>query len=413
TASMLADITLKIQETRPSPGDFAAFAAPGYVKIVLSVRAVPQGPDAAVLTVETRVAATDAASARRFRRYWRAIGPFSELIRRIALGMLTRELDPPARNSGEILIGRPAETVFDAVADERTEPRYNPQVRGVELLTPEPLGVGTRFRAEAGSAAMTIEITGYDRPRRFDSTTRMGAMDIDYTLTFEPVEAGTRMHWLFELHLRGALRALRPAVEALGRRQERRNWALLRRYLESRSGALMVPNDADREFRQTPCLTGPTNSGAFGFVSSVPIRRSQADVFAFLSEVQDSEPIPRRARVRMVKEPDGPTTVGTRWHEQVRLLPGCWLHVRSVVTEVEEPVRLGMDFSSCWFAGHTVYEMTPTTGGCVLRHREVIRPRPWMSVAVGLLGRSRRRHVAERLQDIKAVLETQRPTPGS
>jgi uncharacterized protein YndB with AHSA1/START domain len=220
--------------TQPaSPGDFAAFAAPGYVKIVLSVRAVPQGPDAAVLTVETRVAATDAASARRFRRYWRAIGPFSELIRRIALGMLTRELDPPARNSGEILIGRPAETVFDAVADERTEPRYNPQVRGVELLTPEPLGVGTRFRAQAGSAAMTIEITGYDRPRRFDSTTRMGAMDIDYTLTFEPIEAGTRMHWLFELHPRGALRALRPAVEAMGRRQERRNWALLRRYLES------------------------------------------------------------------------------------------------------------------------------------------------------------------------------------
>ena len=43
--------------------------------------------------------------------------------------------------------------MFDAVADERTEPRYNLQVRNVELLTPEPLGVGTRFRAEPSRRA--------------------------------------------------------------------------------------------------------------------------------------------------------------------------------------------------------------------------------------------------------------------
>ena len=204
------------------------------------MRAVSQGPAAAVLAVETRVAATDAASARRFRRYWRFVGPFSELIRRTALGMLARELDPAARNGGEIVISRPAETVFDAVADERTEPRYNPQVRNVELLTPEPLGVGTRFRAEAVTAArpapMTIECTGYDRPNRFDSTTRMAAMDIDYTLTFEPAGAGTCMHWLFDLQPHGALRPLRPVMAAIGRRQERRNWAALRDYLEAGPG---------------------------------------------------------------------------------------------------------------------------------------------------------------------------------
>ena len=173
-----------------TPDEFTTFTAPGHVKIVLAVQAVPQGPAATVLTIETRVAATDAASARRFHRYWRLVGPFSELIRRTALRMLARELDPPARNGGDIVIARPVETVFDAVADERTEPHYNPQVRNVQLLTPEPLGVGTRFHAEAVTAArpapMTIECTGYDRPHRFDSTTRMAAMDIDYTLTFEP-----------------------------------------------------------------------------------------------------------------------------------------------------------------------------------------------------------------------------------
>ena len=221
--------------------EFAAFATPGFVKIVLGVWAVAQGPAAAVLTVETRVAATDAASGRRFRRYWRFVGPFSELIRRTALGMLARELDPAARNSGEIVIARPVETVFDAVADERTEPRYNPGVRDVELLTPEPLGVGTRFRAQAVTAGrtapMTIACTGYDRPHRFDSTTRMAAMDIDYTLTFEAVgdtdRSGTRLRWLFDLHPHGVLRPLRPLLAGLGRRRERRNWTALRDYLEA------------------------------------------------------------------------------------------------------------------------------------------------------------------------------------
>ena len=33
------------------------------------------------------------------------MGPFSGLIRRIALGMLVRELDPATRNGGEIVIG--------------------------------------------------------------------------------------------------------------------------------------------------------------------------------------------------------------------------------------------------------------------------------------------------------------------
>lgn len=223
-----------------TPKEFADFSAPGHVKIVLAVSAVPQGLAAAVLTVETRVAATDPTSARRFRRYWRFVGPFSELIRRTAMGMLARELDPAARNGGEMVIARPVETVFDAVADERIEPRYNPQVRNVELLTPGPVGIGTRFRAEAVTAArpapLTIECTGYDRPHRFDSTTRMTGMDIDYTLTFETVEAGTRMHWLFDLHPHGALRPLRPFVEAIGRRQEKRNWAALRDYLEAASG---------------------------------------------------------------------------------------------------------------------------------------------------------------------------------
>ena len=59
------------------------------------------------------------------------------------------------------------------------------------------------------------------------------------------------------------------------------------------------------------------------FNLSVEIRRPQSAVFALLSDIQDFEPIPRDAAFRMVKEPAGPTAVGTRWHEWVRLAPGA------------------------------------------------------------------------------------------
>jgi uncharacterized protein YndB with AHSA1/START domain len=62
---------------------------------------------------------------------------------------LVAELGRPARApiEGEIEIAQPPETVFDAVADERNEPRYNPRLSGVEKLTSGPIGMGTRFRA--------------------------------------------------------------------------------------------------------------------------------------------------------------------------------------------------------------------------------------------------------------------------
>ena len=93
-----------------------------------------------------------------------------------------------AHVEGEIDIARPVEEVFDFVADERNEPRYNPRMLRVEKLTPGPIGVGTRFRAEMKTmprpAEMTTEFTGYDRPTRLASTTRLSTMEIRGTLTF-------------------------------------------------------------------------------------------------------------------------------------------------------------------------------------------------------------------------------------
>jgi hypothetical protein len=84
--------------------------------------------------------------------------------------------------------------VFEFVADERNEPRHNPRMVRAEMLSPGPVGLGSRFRAEMRTrprpVVMTTEFTGYERPRRLASTTRLSTMEIRGTLTFDPVPGG-------------------------------------------------------------------------------------------------------------------------------------------------------------------------------------------------------------------------------
>jgi hypothetical protein len=141
------------------------------------------------------------------------------------------------RIEGEVVIDRPAEEVFDFVADARNEPRYNPRMLRAEKLTPGPIGLGTRFRDEVKSmgrpAEIAIEIVGYERPRRLTDSIHLSTMDIRGGLTFDPVPAGTRMRWSWELLPRAVFRLLAPLVARVGRRQEQRIWAGLKRVMEA------------------------------------------------------------------------------------------------------------------------------------------------------------------------------------
>jgi hypothetical protein len=74
--------------------DFAAFDQAGYAKMAANFRLAPlAGGRAIQLSTETRVACTDAASARRFARYWWLIGPASGAIRRSWLAAIKRRAE--------------------------------------------------------------------------------------------------------------------------------------------------------------------------------------------------------------------------------------------------------------------------------------------------------------------------------
>jgi hypothetical protein len=77
--------------------NFASFSEPGFAKLAESTRVSPYGAHACILTLETRVAATDQDSRRRFQRYWRATGPFIKLIRPSVMRALERQFSHGSR----------------------------------------------------------------------------------------------------------------------------------------------------------------------------------------------------------------------------------------------------------------------------------------------------------------------------
>ena len=138
---------------------------------------------------------------------------------------------------GSIYIDRLPEVVFDVVADERNEPRYNPRMTAVSLLSDPPIGQGSRFTATMKSRARTfsmiVEFTDFERPTRLGSVSTVGSMRTVGALTFEPQASGTLMRWSWDIQLRGVSKLAAPLVSWIGRRQERAIWTGLKTMLEA------------------------------------------------------------------------------------------------------------------------------------------------------------------------------------
>jgi carbon monoxide dehydrogenase subunit G len=141
------------------------------------------------------------------------------------------------RIQGSTVIARPVEEVFDFVADESNEPKYNPRITRVEKVTPGPVDKGTRWSATIVARGrpldMKMEVTDYTRPSRLGSTTRMSTAEIRGAVTFEPDPAGTRIRWSWDLQPKGVFKVMGPFIARIGRRQEAEIWAGLKRHMET------------------------------------------------------------------------------------------------------------------------------------------------------------------------------------
>lgn len=76
-----------------TPESFGRFNGAGYVKTVVSLEAVPRAGGGTRLTVEWRMAPTDADAMRRMGRYWIAARPFAQLAAKTGLPRIGADAD--------------------------------------------------------------------------------------------------------------------------------------------------------------------------------------------------------------------------------------------------------------------------------------------------------------------------------
>ena len=144
------------------------------------------------------------------------------------------------------------------------------------------------------------------------------------------------------------------------------------------------------------------------FDISVAIRRPPGVVFAALADIQRYVDVPGSPVPEMEKVPAGPTVVGTRWREVVRLAPHITMTIWSEVTAIEPDRLLAEAFHGPWMRGTLRYTIGPTPTGCVVRQEQTITPLGPLRLVSRGMDRMFRPRVAARLESIRDGLERNR-----
>jgi uncharacterized protein YndB with AHSA1/START domain len=124
------------------------------------------------------------------------------------------------------------ETVFDAIADARNEPRWNTRVSSAELRSGEPIGPGSKFTIVNSGTSYDLTITTYERPTRlvFEG---VGNPDVTIAYSFRSSGERTEMASAFDFRPTGMSKLLFALLAPLIRRDVRKQFASFKTMCES------------------------------------------------------------------------------------------------------------------------------------------------------------------------------------
>jgi uncharacterized membrane protein len=137
-----------------------------------------------------------------------------------------------------VQVNRPVEEVFAYLTDPANLAEWQTNVVSVTKETDGPVASGTRFREVrrgpfGRTVAAIVEVSRYEESRRFDLRIVSGPLPIDGRNEFAAVDGATRIEFVAEGELRGALRLVAPVLGRLLRRQFENDYARLKEALES------------------------------------------------------------------------------------------------------------------------------------------------------------------------------------
>jgi hypothetical protein len=135
------------------------------------------------------------------------------------------------------LINRPAEEVFAAFTDGRTQPQCDPGLLEARHVPDGPPCLGSKIvevRRFLGRTSENVgEVIESEQNRRFVRRGSDGPMTFIGVITFEERPQGTLVRWQWRLEATGALRSLEPLLAFIMKRSANRLLLKLKRLLES------------------------------------------------------------------------------------------------------------------------------------------------------------------------------------
>lgn len=148
------------------------------------------------------------------------------------------------------------------------------------------------------------------------------------------------------------------------------------------------------------------------FELSIAIHRPPSDVFAFFRD-KDKYPQKKDSPVLILEQTTpGAAGPGTHYHEVVQMLPFVRGEILSVITRFEPCELLEEDFEGAGFKGHLAYQFLPEDDGTRLIQRETMSAQGLLKVLEPVIERMLSRRLWERLEAIKAILESAKAVAG-
>ena len=217
-------------------------------------------------------------------------------------------MPPPSIAHMGIYIDRSPQDVFDYVMDIARTPEWRPRMSSVEWVTPEPHGLGSRFRVDVRSLGYTfhfeVTITEWDPPRYIAYEGDQGPVSVRSFMEWFPDGDGCRFFVGGEPDSKNwFVRMLRPAFEYSVLKQNLGDFERLKTIMES--GA-----DRRESDRRTPRAGDVITNPVYG------------DTVRWLQIGSDSSP----TRFELIVYPHAsgpPTHIHPRSYERFEVLSGA------------------------------------------------------------------------------------------
>ncbi len=140
-------------------------------------------------------------------------------------------------SSVAIMVGRPREEVFPFVADARNRPRWDDSVDSEELLSPEPIGVGSTLRTKLRSMGREYEyrweIVEHVPPSAVTIESTSGPFPTTLAFKIHARDGGSLVEFSVTGRPSGMLRLLQPLIARNTQSNLDRSFPRLKKVLES------------------------------------------------------------------------------------------------------------------------------------------------------------------------------------